>query len=48
MRGVSFAIPNEYGKQFFDILKEVNVSRWHWWIGNGEYEYKFRIKNGVL
>ncbi|PIC67635.1 hypothetical protein CSV71_10365 [Sporosarcina sp. P21c] len=30
MRGISFEIPNEYGKQLFDILKEVDVSRWHW------------------
>ena len=36
MRGVSFEIPNEYGKQLFDILKEVDVSRWEWQIGDGE------------
>ncbi|WP_313237310.1 DUF2691 family protein [Sporosarcina ureae] len=45
MRGVSFEIPNEYGKQLFDILKEVDVSRWGWQIGDGE---AYIIENDTL
>ncbi|MCZ2260827.1 DUF2691 family protein [Sporosarcina sp. G11-34] len=45
MRGVSFEIPNKYGKQLFDILKEVDVSRWDWQIGGGE---AYIIENGTL
>lgn len=45
MRGISFEIPNKYGKQLFDILKEVDVSRWDWQIGGGE---AYIIENGTL
>lgn len=45
MRGVSFEIPNKYGKQLFDILKEVDISRWDWQIGGGE---AYVIENDTL
>lgn len=45
MRGVSFEIPNKYGKQLFDILKDVDVSRWDWQIGGGE---AYIIEDGAL
>jgi len=45
VRGVSFKIPNEYGNQLFDILKEIDVSRWDWQIGGGE---AYIIENGTL
>lgn len=45
IRGISFKIPNGYGKQLLDILKEINVSRWDWQIGGGE---SYIIENGTL
>lgn len=45
MQGVSFEIPNKYGKQLFDILKEIDVTRWDWQIGDGE---AYIIENGAL
>lgn len=45
MRGISFEIQNKYGKQLADVLKEINISRWHWRIGGGE---AYVIENGTL
>lgn len=36
MRGITFEIPNRYGKQLLDILKDIDLSRWDWQIGGGE------------
>lgn len=45
MRGVSFEIPNEYGKQLFDIFKDIDITQWHWRIGGGE---SYIIEDGTL
>ena len=36
VRGITFEIPNRYGKQLWDILKDIDLSRWDWQIGSGE------------
>lgn len=45
MRGISFEIPNKYGKQLVDILQEIDVVSWHWRIGGGE---AYIIENNTL
>jgi len=37
-RGISFEIPNEYGRFLEDILKPFKVEDYDWWIG-GEESY---------
>lgn len=39
MRGISFEIPNEYGKWLSDILKPIDFMNYNWLVGGGE-EYK--------
>ncbi|MNI20855.1 hypothetical protein D3C73_743530 [compost metagenome] len=41
VRGISFEIPNEYGKWLVNILKPINCNKYKWFIGLGE-EYKFQ------
>ncbi|MEK4229552.1 DUF2691 family protein [Solibacillus sp. FSL H8-0538] len=36
MRGISFEIPNTYGKYLFEILEGINIKEFTWKIGNGE------------
>ncbi|MEK3735244.1 DUF2691 family protein [Paenibacillus sp. FSL M8-0334] len=38
IRGISFEIPNEYGRYLEDILKPFKVEDHNWWIG-GEESY---------
>ncbi|MCD1261412.1 DUF2691 family protein [Paenibacillus athensensis] len=41
MRGISFEIPNEYGKWLFDVLKPFDCKDYNWLVGAGE-EYKWQ------
>ncbi|MGM0885318.1 MAG: DUF2691 family protein, partial [Bacillota bacterium] len=41
VRGISFEIPNEYGKWLVNILKPINCNKYNWFIGSGE-EYKYQ------
>lgn len=41
MRGISFEIPNEYGKWINIILKPIDCKKYDWLIGAGE-EYKLQ------
>ncbi|RAV21517.1 DUF2691 family protein [Paenibacillus contaminans] len=41
MRGISFEIPNEYGKWLPNILKPIDCKEYNWIIGAGE-EYKLQ------
>lgn len=39
MRGVSFEIPNAYGKYLFEILANIHITEFFWRIGGGEAYY---------
>ncbi|CAG7658299.1 DUF2691 family protein [Paenibacillus allorhizosphaerae] len=41
VRGISFLIPNEYGKWLVNILKPIDFKKYNWSIGSGE-EYKYQ------
>jgi len=45
MRGVSFEIPNKYGKQLLAVLIGFDFYQWYWRIGGGE---GYIIENGTL
>ncbi|WP_017185953.1 DUF2691 family protein [Alkalibacillus haloalkaliphilus] len=45
MRGLSFEIPNTYGKYLFEILEGTNIKGLTWKIGNGE---SYFIENNTL
>lgn len=45
IRGISFEIPNEYGKFLEDILKPFKVGDHNWWIGGEE---SYIIQDGKL
>lgn len=45
MRGVSFEIPNAYGKQLFDIFNGIDITQWTWRIGGGE---SYIVEDGTL
>ncbi|SES44938.1 DUF2691 family protein [Psychrobacillus sp. OK032] len=36
MRGISFEIPNAYGKYLLELLDGINIKEWTWKIGSGE------------
>ena len=36
IRGITFEIPNGYGKYLFEILSDININRFTWRIGGGE------------
>ncbi|PSL36292.1 uncharacterized protein DUF2691 [Planomicrobium soli] len=44
-RGISFEIPNEYGKFLWEILEPVDVAAFDWRIGSGE---TYRVVNDQL
>ncbi|MGE7982290.1 DUF2691 family protein [Solibacillus sp. NPDC093137] len=39
MRGVSFEIPNRYGRYLYDILEDINIKNYFWKSGDGEAYY---------
>ena len=45
MRGLSFEIPNAYGKYLFEILDGTNIKGFTWKIGDGE---SYFIENNTL
>lgn len=45
MRGLTFEIPNEYGRHLFNILSEINCKEYIWQTGGEEAYY---IENGKL
>ena len=45
MRGITFKIPNTYGKQLLDILQGMDILSCDWKIGGDE---AYVIKNGML
>lgn len=45
MRGLSFEIPNTYGKVLFDILSQTKIKDFVWKVGNGE---SYAIENDTL
>ena len=45
MRGISFEIPNAYGKYLFEILDGINLKGLTWKIGGGE---SYFIENNTL
>lgn len=45
IRGVSFEIPNKYGRFLEDILKPFKVEEHNWWIGGEE---SYIVLNGEL
>jgi len=45
IRGISFEIPNEYGRFLEDILKPFKVEDHNWWIGGEE---SYIIQDGKL
>ncbi|SES18385.1 Protein of unknown function [Gracilibacillus ureilyticus] len=45
MRGLSFEIPNAYGKYLFDILNGTNLNELTWKVGGGE---SYFIENNTL
>ncbi|WP_339175941.1 DUF2691 family protein [Solibacillus sp. FSL R5-0691] len=45
MRGLSFEIPNEYGRYLYDILEDINIKNYFWKAGDGEAYY---IENNQL
>ncbi|MFC4777310.1 DUF2691 family protein [Paenibacillus sp. GCM10023252] len=45
MRGISFEIPNMYGRFLGDILKRFDMDKYNWRIGGEE---AYRIANGTL
>ena len=45
MRGISFEIPNNYGKYLFEILDGTNIKKLTWKIGGGE---SYFIENNTL
>ena len=36
MRGISFEIPNAYGKYLLELLDGLDITEWTWKIGDGE------------
>ncbi|NOU91935.1 DUF2691 family protein [Paenibacillus sp. LMG 31456] len=44
-RGLSFEIPNEYGRFLGEVLKPIDVSAFNWYIG---CEESYFIENGTL
>jgi len=45
MRGLSFEIPNQYGRYFYDILEDININKYFWKSGDGE---AYNIENNEL
>ena len=45
MRGISFEIPNAYGKYLFEILDGINIKGLTWKVGGGE---SYFIENNTL
>lgn len=45
MRGLSFEIPNAYGKYLFEILDGTNIKGFTWKIGDGE---SYFVENNTL
>ncbi|MER1986710.1 MAG: DUF2691 family protein [Solibacillus sp.] len=45
MRGLSFEIPNQYGRYLFDILEGIDLKSYFWRHGGGEAYY---IEDGTL
>ena len=45
MRGISFEIPNAYGKYLYEILDGINIKELTWKIGGGE---SYFIENNLL
>lgn len=45
IRGITFEIPNAYGKYLFDIISDLNLNRLAWRIGGGE---SYQIENNAL
>ncbi|MER2262134.1 MAG: DUF2691 family protein [Psychrobacillus sp.] len=45
MRGISFEIPNSYGKHLWEILESINIRELTWKIGDGE---SYFIENNTL
>lgn len=45
MRGISFEIPNKYGKYLLEILDSINLREFTWRIGDGE---SYFINNNQL
>ncbi len=45
MRGISFKIPNSYGKHLWEILECINIRELTWKIGDGE---SYFIENNTL
>lgn len=39
MRGLSFEIPNRYGRYLYDILVDINLKKYFWKSGDGEAYY---------
>lgn len=39
VRGISFKIPNSYGKYLFEILDNIDITEFIWSIGGGEAYY---------
>jgi len=39
VRGISFEIPNAFGKYLFEILNTINITEFFWRIGGGEAYY---------
>jgi hypothetical protein len=36
IRGITFEIPNEYGKWLYNILRPIDCTKYNWFIGPGE------------
>ncbi|MNL03625.1 hypothetical protein D3C87_1241660 [compost metagenome] len=45
IRGISFEIPNEYGRFLGQILKPFKVEEYNWWVGGEE---SYALANGEL
>lgn len=45
IRGISFEIPNEYGRFLGQILKPMKVEEYNWWVGGEE---SYALANGEL
>ncbi|WP_042475624.1 DUF2691 family protein [Bacillus ndiopicus] len=43
--GITFLIPNQWGRFLYDLLKPINLSAFHWQIGAGE---SYIMKDGDI
>ena len=43
VRGISFEIPNAYGRYLFEILDNIEITEFIWRIGGGEAYYVEKI-----